>query len=103
MAGQAPRTRRELEAELARRAWEDEAFRRALVADPKGTLARELGVRVAEGATLTVLEETPTHRYLVLPSALPSPHGALSDAELGAVAGGDGWWAQTYEVSLKCL
>ncbi len=42
MAGQAPRTRRELEAGLIERAAKDEAFRRALVADPKGTLPRRL-------------------------------------------------------------
>jgi hypothetical protein len=88
MAGQAPTTWRELEAEPTRRAWQDEAFRRALVADPRGTLERELGVRVPEGASLTVREESPTTRYVILPARPPSDPEALSDAELEAAGGG---------------
>jgi hypothetical protein len=80
--------RRELEAELVRRSAKDKAFRRALVADPRGTLERELGVKVPEGLGLTVLEETPARRYLVLPPAATGAAGELSDAELEAVAGG---------------
>ena len=89
MAGEEPRTRHELEAGLIERAAKDEAFRRALVADPRGTLERELQAKMPEGFSLTVLEESPTQRYLVLPPA-PSREGdALSDAELEAAAGGD--------------
>jgi hypothetical protein len=89
MAGQEPRTRRELEAALIEKAAKDAAFRRALVADPRGTLERELQAKMPEGCSLTVLEESPTQRYLVLPPA-PSREGdALSDAELETVAGGD--------------
>jgi hypothetical protein len=82
--------RRELEARLNDRAWKDEAFRRALIVDPKGTLERELEVQVPEGVSLTVLEETPTNRYLVLPPAPPGDGGTLSDKELADVAGGAG-------------
>jgi hypothetical protein len=87
MAEQAPRSRQELEAGLIERAAKDEAFRRSLVEDPRGTLERELGVRVPEGVGLTVLEETRTARYLVLPPA-PGKGGGLADEELDAVAGG---------------
>jgi hypothetical protein len=89
MAEHAPRTRRDIEAELIARAAKDAAFRRALLADPTGTLERELGVPLAADFSLTVLEETPTTRYLVLPPAPTGGGGALSDAELGSVAGGD--------------
>ena len=88
MAAPPTRSRRELEALLIEKAWKDEAFRRALLEDPKATLERELGVRVPEGYSLTVLEESATDRYLVLPLA-PGRGGELSDAELEAVAGGE--------------
>jgi hypothetical protein len=88
MAGQAPTTRRELEAELIGRASKDEAFRRALVDDPTGTLERELGVQVPEGVTLTVVEETPTSRYVVLPHRPAGGGRELSDTDLDDVAGG---------------
>src|SRR5688572_5274273 len=88
MAEQAPRTRHEIEAELIERAAKDEAFRRALVDDPRGTLEREVGVRVPEGISLTVREESPTTLYLVLPSAPRREGGELSDTELEGVAGG---------------
>jgi hypothetical protein len=64
---------------LVGRAWQDEAFRRALVADPNGTLERDLGVRVPERVALAVVEETPTNRYIVLPPRPPS-----SDSEAGS-------------------
>jgi hypothetical protein len=92
-------SRRDSEARLIDRAWKDEAFRRALIEDPKGTLERELQVKVPEGVSLTVLEETPTQRYLVLPPAPRQDGGELSDAELEAVAGADppsGQTIQTY-------
>jgi Nitrile hydratase, alpha chain len=89
MAEQAPRTRQAFEAQVIDRAWKDAAFRRALTEDPRATLERELGVRVPAGVTLTVVEETRSSRYLVLPPAPTGEGGGLSDAELEAVAGGD--------------
>jgi hypothetical protein len=88
MAEQANVSRRELEARLLDKAWKDAAFRRALVEDPKGTLERELEVKLPEGMSLAVLEETATSRHLVLPPAPTGNGGELSEAELEAVAGG---------------
>ena len=55
--------------------------------DPKATLERVLGLIVPEAVTVTVLEETPTQRYLVLPYQAEDDE-ELTDAELEAVAGG---------------
>jgi hypothetical protein len=69
-----------LEAGLLDKAGKDAAFRRALLADPRGTLERELEVKLPAGVSFTVLEATPTSRYLVLPPHPPTDTGALSDA-----------------------
>ena len=65
---------------LVEKATNDPAFRAALVADPKGTLAGSFGVSLPEGLAIDILEETPSQRYIVLPSA------SLSEAELAEVA-----------------
>jgi hypothetical protein len=91
MQNQAKASRYDLEARLLDRALKDPAFRRALIEDPKGTLERELRVTVPEGVGLTVLEGSPTSRYLVLPPAPAGVGGELSDTDLETVAGGDPW------------
>jgi hypothetical protein len=87
MAGQAPRTRRDMEADIIARALKDEGFARALRADPKAVIEREVGTLPA-GIEVKVVEETPDTLYLVLP-AHPSPGRQLSDEELERVAGGN--------------
>jgi hypothetical protein len=88
MTTPAHRSRQELEARLLDKVWKDATFRRALLEDPTGTLERELGMTVPAGVSLTVVEETPTSRYLVLPARPRSGKGELSDEELETVAGG---------------
>lgn len=58
----------DIEITLTARAWEDELFRARLLADPKGTIERETGWRLHPGLRLTVHEETPDHRHLVIPA-----------------------------------
>ena len=83
--------RTEVERTLIQRSMEDESFRRELLADPKGTVERELGGRLPEGVEVRAVEETADTVYLVIPSASPIGGGAeLSDSELETVAGG---WA----------
>lgn len=77
--------RNAMEAQLVLRAWRDPAFREALVRDPKGTLAKELGADFPQGVEIEVLQETDAKKYLVLPQALS---GDLSAEELDRVSGG---------------
>ncbi|MGI6149791.1 MAG: NHLP leader peptide family RiPP precursor [Limnochordia bacterium] len=77
--------RRELEAKVANKAAQDEAFRKRLLADPRSALA-DLGVRVPEDVEIKVLEESAQLSYLVLPR---NPE-ELSAEDLDAVAGGLG-------------
>lgn len=73
--------------EVARAAWNDDAFRRSLVADPKAVIAKRLGQPLPAGITVTVHEESPTHFHLVIPTK-PDQNTELSDEELEQVAGG---------------
>jgi len=82
----------DLTTQVIARAWKDEAFKAELLRDPKAALARELaqlapGAALPEEVQIHVLEETPTHRYLVLP---PNPRiesgEELADADLAQVA-----------------
>ncbi|HEY5018282.1 MAG TPA: NHLP leader peptide family RiPP precursor [Streptosporangiaceae bacterium] len=67
------------------RAAEDPSFRSQLKSDPKGTLERELGGTMPADIRIEVLEETPAHVYLVLPT--PESKELTAD-ELAGVAGG---------------
>ena len=85
--------RKQFEAKIIAKAWKDEKFRAALKADPKGTLSAELealhsGAKLPENLQVTVVEESSDHICLVIPNAPVGVSGALSEAQLEAVAGG---------------
>lgn len=73
--------------DLLLKAAQDEAFRTALLANPKATLSQFLGTELPTELTVNVVENTPTALTLVLPPPLTDE---LDDADLEAVAGGRG-------------
>lgn len=77
------KTEGELRDRVLAKATEDEAFRAALVADPKGTVEQECGLQFPDGYNLEVHEETATTTHMILP-----PSSKLERADLLAVAGG---------------
>jgi Nitrile hydratase, alpha chain len=60
------------------KAWSDPAFKEKLLTDPHAAL-KELGVAVAAGKTVKVVENADRHLHLVLP---PKPAGPLSADEV---------------------
>ena len=67
MTEQTPKTRKDLEAEIIAKAWEDEQFRQELLSNPKEAIAKTLGAKLAENLEIRVVQETPNNLYLVLP------------------------------------
>ena len=65
------------------KAGRDEQFRKALVADPVGTVNAEIGARLPDDLKVEVHEETHETLHLVLPAPME-----LTGAELEHVAGG---------------
>ena len=68
---------------ISGRAAQDEAFRKALVADAVGTVEAEIGVKMPGGLKLVVHEESNDELHLVLPAPLE-----LSPRQLQQVSGG---------------
>jgi hypothetical protein len=81
--------RTEIETQIIEQAWKDPAFREALRRDPRAALAEAFGAPLPPGINVTVLEETPTERYLVLPPRpLELADLQVGDAELALAGGG---------------
>ena len=83
-------TRRELEANLIAKAWQDEAFKQQLLDNPKSAIA-EAGISLPENIEVEAILETSNKFYLVIPQP-PTHQEELSDKELESVAGGIVGW-----------
>ena len=78
-------TETEVREYIAGRAAADAGFRKALMADPRGMVEAETGIRMPYNLDLKVHEESNSELHLVLPAALE-----LTPQELAGVRGG---WA----------
>ncbi len=86
---QQPRSRRDVEAQIIARAWDDESFAAELRANPREAIANLLGRELPNDLTIVIHEETLEDKtwHLAIP---PKPVDELSDDELDAAAGGWG-------------
>jgi hypothetical protein len=69
--------------QIIAKCWADEAFKDRILADPAAMLKAE-GIAIPEGVTVRAVENTEQ----VLTFVIPRRPVTLSDADLGAVAGG---------------
>jgi hypothetical protein len=77
--------RQDLASHLLQKASTDSAFRQVLLTNPRQAIAESTGLDLPPNVEVTILEESPTHLYFVLP---PAGSEELSEADLGEVAGG---------------
>ena len=82
-------TRKEIEEHLIVKSWQDTAFKKELINDPKTVLKRE-GISLPDSINLCVMEEDLNTSYLIIPVQPSNPTGTdqLSEAELESIAGG---------------
>jgi Nitrile hydratase, alpha chain len=71
---------------IVAQAWQDDAFKERLLADPAAVL-QEHDVRVPAGSKVKVIEDTAQVHHLTLPRK-PDAAEELSDEDLAQVAGG---------------
>lgn len=77
-------SRAQAEAVIAAKAASDASFKARLLADPCAALSETLGSALPVGTKVTVLQETSTEFYIVL----PADSSSVSEKELASVAGG---------------
>jgi hypothetical protein len=84
------KSRDDFESKIILKSWQNEEFKKDLIANPKKVLAREVGQEVPANLDIEVVEETGNKVFFVLPRKpqAMTADGALSDEALQAVAGG---------------
>jgi hypothetical protein len=84
------RERNAFEDKLLVKAWDDEKFKKQLLADPSGVISKETGQEFPEGCKYEVIQEAANTFELVLPHKPRTVQAAeeLSDMALEDVAGG---------------
>lgn len=83
-------TRGEILDIIGKFAFEDPAYRKALLANPKEVLAKQMNTELPASLKVKVVEESADTIYLIAPYAAPAAGDELSDDDLERVAGGKG-------------
>jgi hypothetical protein len=81
-------TLEKLEENIISNAKKSTEYRKRLLDDPKGLIEGQIGQPLPSEFKVTVLQETPTQAYIVLPYEAPKSGSELSDEDLESVAGG---------------
>ncbi|MEM6718282.1 MAG: NHLP leader peptide family RiPP precursor [Bacteroidota bacterium] len=81
-------------AQVVNKAWEDEAFKQELVANPVEAIEKLTGTKLElpEGKTLVVRDQTNESKFYINIPASTNEDVELSEEQLEAVAGGARQW-----------
>ena len=79
------KTRRDFEAEVIARAWEDEQFKARLLKDARSVVEELSGEKLPKDMKISVFQESATSVCLVLPK---NPDEELAEEDLERVVGG---------------
>jgi len=97
-------SRKEVEAALIANAFEDDAFKQALLANPKSVIEAKFSLVLPDDLTVAVLEESDSEVFFVLPH---NPYTGIEEADLQKALGMDltdiaGWLLdQQYNLSAR--
>lgn len=80
----------QIEKQIIEKAMKDLNFRNALKKDPHSTIEEEIGIKLPEGFSISVMEESANQFYIVLPPEQDKVNDELTMEELTEVAGGFG-------------
>ena len=91
---------KDLSGKILARVLKDEDFKKSLIENPGETLSKEYDIKVPEGLTLKILEDTPEIKHVVLPYVEPPALEELSEEVIDNITAGDSF---TLPVSLGGL
>lgn len=82
--------KKNIEAALAAKAWDNPTFRQELLSNPREVMTREIDgfSQLPANVKISIIEEEPNTLYFVLPNDPVPATGELSEEELEVVAGG---------------
>ncbi len=93
--------KKDLSGKILARVLKDEDFKKALIENPGETLSKEYDIKLPEGLTLKILEDTPEVKHVVLPYMEPPALEELSEEVIDNIAAGG--WQATVGVSITGL
>ncbi|MEQ8170100.1 MAG: NHLP leader peptide family RiPP precursor [Candidatus Eremiobacterota bacterium] len=82
---------KDLSGKILARVLKDEDFKKSLIENPGETLSKEYDIKLPEGLTLKILEDTPEVKHVVLPCIEPAALEELSEEAIDNIAAADNW------------
>ncbi|MEQ8191343.1 MAG: NHLP leader peptide family RiPP precursor [Candidatus Eremiobacterota bacterium] len=79
---------KDLSGKILARVLKDEDFKKSLIENPAEILSKEYDIKLPEGLTLKILEDTPEVKHVVLPCIEPPALEELSEEAIDKIAAG---------------